>query len=86
VQAPQDDSTGCIVCTIGTSIIEGLAKAHDKTVGTFCANHSLTLPDKVLEDICDLFPAEVQATCIYYVDLYGDEIVRLFMAGYNVRC
>ena len=40
--------------------------------------------DKWMAKICDLFPGKFSTICVYFVDTYGMEVIKLFEQGFTV--
>jgi acyloxyacyl hydrolase len=60
---------GCIACTIVVGLLEQLAVLHNAPV------------QRVLDDVCKLFPAGARQTCEFYVAQYGVAITKFLEAG-----
>jgi len=70
---PQDNGGGldCAACTVVVSLLEQLSLLHNKSV------------EALLDDICTIFPSEFTEICKYFVNTYGDQVIKLFDEEYN---
>eukprot|EP01116_Phalansterium_solitarium_P020702 TRINITY_DN6179_c0_g1_i1.p1 TRINITY_DN6179_c0_g1~~TRINITY_DN6179_c0_g1_i1.p1 ORF type:complete len:584 (-),score=227.04 TRINITY_DN6179_c0_g1_i1:362-2077(-) len=69
ISGKESNPIDCVGCTLVVSIVEQLSIIHDTAI------------DKVLDEFCGYFPAEFQTVCVYFVNTYGDEIIKRALAG-----
>lgn len=64
---------GCIVCNLGTTLLENYIDYHDVDVAEFIGN----------KGICELFTGLVQKACDNLFDSLGPKFVELLTAKYD---
>jgi len=69
---PPGGGIPCIACTVIVTFLDQLSNLHNKSV------------ERVLDEVCDLFPGEAKVTCLFYVAKYGAAVLERIEQGDDV--